>query len=230
MKKNHVFVTGASRGLGLEFCRRYLEQGSQVTALVRNAIRAKALVDLKEKNPESLSLIELDLKDRDLEYKLKVQMTKPIDVLINNAGVLYEQNEGFKTLSVERIRESFEVNTIVPLLVTRACDEVLKKGAKLISISSKMGSIEDCTSGFAYSYRMSKTALNMLNKCLSTELSPRGITAIVMHPGWVKTDMGGPQAPLDDVTSVLGMMTVIEKLTPQDAGKFLQYDGQEIPW
>lgn len=227
---NHIFITGAAKGLGLEFTRQYLGQSHRVTAVVRDLSKAKKLLELKESFPERLQLIELDLRDTELETKLQKLGSAPIDLLINNAGVLFEHDEGYKTLSIQKIRDSIEVNTIVPLIVVRGLTSALSENSKIVNISSKMGSVEDCSSGFAYSYRVSKCALNMLTKSLSVELAKNKITAVVMHPGWVKTDMGGPGAPLDDHTSVSGMISVIEGLTLRDTGSFLQYDGKKLPW
>lgn len=226
----HIFITGAAKGLGLEFTKQYLGQSHRVTAVVRDLSKATQLIALKESYPERLQVIELDLRDGELETKLQKCGASPIDLLINNAGVLYEHDDGYQTLSIQKIRDSLEVNTIVPLIVTRGLASALGENSKVVNISSKMGSVEDCTSGYAYSYRMSKCALNMLTKSLSVELAKSKITAIVMHPGWVKTDMGGPRAPLDDNTSVAGMISVIDGLTLRDTGSFLQYDGKKVPW
>ncbi|MDH3474704.1 MAG: SDR family oxidoreductase, partial [Rhodospirillales bacterium] len=154
-----------------------------------------------------------------------------VDLLINNAGV-YGPRDDTKKVAFDRWGEVFEVNTIAPLRVAqRFLEQVARSERKLIvNISSRMGSIGDNTGGGEYIYRSSKAALNMVVKSLSVDLAGRGVTVVAFHPGWVQTDMGGPSAVITPEESVAGMRAVIEGLTPADTGRFLNYDGSEIPW
>ncbi|HWT29227.1 MAG TPA: SDR family oxidoreductase, partial [Methylophilaceae bacterium] len=156
----------------------------------------------------------------------------PIDVLINNAGVYPMGKEAFGNVDYQAWAETFRINSMAPLKMAEAFIDqlLLGKDRKIINITSKMGSIDDNTSGHHYLYRSSKTALNMVTKSLAIDLAPKGIVAIVMHPGWVQTDMGGSSAPTTIPQSISGMRSVIAHLTPADAGKFYAFDGKEIPW
>ena len=156
---------------------------------------------------------------------------KPVDIFINNAGV-GNSNQRFGVVSSKPWLELLKVNLIAPLTVTQAIIENIKKGSdkKIYFLSSQLGSIGDNTSGGMYIYRSSKTALNQVVKSLSVDLKPIGITVISLHPGWVKTDMGGPNAPVSIDESVKGMMKVIDATDIGNTGTFLNYDGKELPW
>jgi NAD(P)-dependent dehydrogenase (short-subunit alcohol dehydrogenase family) len=155
----------------------------------------------------------------------------PIDILINNAGMLNRADSTMDSLDFDVMERSFQVNSLGPLRVTQALLPNLNAGTgkTVVSITSRLGSIELSTGGL-YSYRTSKTALNQINKIMSSELAPQGFTCVVMHPGWVQTDMGGPNATLTKTESIAGMLGVIENLTTDSSGKFFNYDGTELPW
>lgn len=156
---------------------------------------------------------------------------KPIDILINNAGIFRGRGQELENLNFDDIIDSFAVNSIGPLRVTQALLPNLRAGKekRVVSVSSRLGSIE-LNSGGMYAYRASKTALNQLNKSLSSELGPEGFTCLVLHPGWVQTDMGGSRATYTAEESVRGMMRVINKSTRKSNGRFMDLEGNELPW
>ncbi len=168
--------------------------------------------------------------DSDLaEVAIAVANQSAIDVLINNAGI-YGRAHGLEALELKQVEEVLLTNAVAPMRVTRALIPSLKKARqpKVVHITSLMGSIADNESGGSYGYRMSKAALNMFSKTLSVDF-PEFIS-LVIHPGWVKTDMGGKDAPLEIRDSARGILTVIEKSTPQHSGRFFDYEGEELPW
>ncbi len=227
----HYAVSGANRGLGLEFVRTLLKGGHRVSAGCRTPDRATELAKLAAKAQGQCAVFQLDVTDDASVAGFAESVDGPIDVLINNAGLLGEENP-LATLDFAHLRQQFEVNSIAPLRVTRALLPAIQQGStrKVLNITSRMGSIADNESGGHYGYRATKTALNMLNSCMAHELRPNGITSLVIHPGWVATDMGGESAPLSAVDSVRGMLEVLERATLADSGRFLQHDGEEIPW
>ena len=153
-----------------------------------------------------------------------------VDILINNAGVYLDDDVAFESLDSKMILESFNTNSIGPIRVTQALLPLLKKARapKVASVSSLMGSMADNKAGGAYAYRMSKAAVNMFTRSLAAD--EREMTVITLHPGWVKTDMGGDRAPLEPAKSAEGLWTVIESATPDDSGKFFNHAGRELPW
>jgi NAD(P)-dependent dehydrogenase (short-subunit alcohol dehydrogenase family) len=155
-----------------------------------------------------------------------------LDVLINNAGIANDEDTGIGTLGQAALAEAFLANAAGPLLLTQALLPALARGKRklLVHITSRMGSIADNTSGGSYAYRMSKAALNMASKSLSVDLAPQGIVSVVLHPGWVKTDMGGSGAPLALEPAVRDVLAVIDGLSAKDSGNFLNYKGQPIPY
>jgi NAD(P)-dependent dehydrogenase (short-subunit alcohol dehydrogenase family) len=224
-------VTGASRGLGLTFCRQLLSKGCEVIAACRNPSGARELWELKSDYPKIFDYVELDVADeQSVKSMAKILSGKTVDVLVNNAGILKGAGETIRDIKFAEVLRSFEVNSVGPMRVVQALLPMLEKSnsPRVINMSSRMGSIEDNTSGGYYGYRMSKTALNMFNKSFVEEFP--NIVSVVMHPGWVKTEMGGPSAPLERADSVAGMISVISGLKKDDSGKFLDYSGKEIPW
>ncbi len=220
-----VLITGAGRGIGLELTRQYSDDGWTVIACCRRPAVATALRQMGGKvEVETLDVAsESDIAD--LGRRLK---DRSIDVLINNAGI-FGPREG---IDAAQWLEVFRVNSIAPFLIARElADQVARSDRKLIvSLTSRMGSIEATADSGATIYRSSKAALNMAMKGLSIELKPRGISVVVFHPGWVQTDMGGKEAPLAPIDSVAGLRRVIAGLGPADSGRFLNYDGTPIPW
>ena len=226
----NVLITGANRGIGLEFTRQYLADGWQVIACCRDPGSAHELAALAVSNG-GLIIEALDVADfaqiDTLAGKLKGQA---IDVLINNAGIY--RGSAFGALDYSAWAESFKVNSMAPLKIAEAFAGHIAAGQlkKIATITSKMGSIDDNTSGGSYLYRSSKTAVNMAMKSLAIDLQPTGISAVTLHPGWVQTDMGGSNALINARQSVSGMRVVIENLTLANSGKFIAYDGKEIAW
>ena len=227
-----VLITGANRGLGFGFVKSFLAKNINVICTTRNISGSKELLECKKNYPDNLEILELDLLEKKSENILSDLLSdKPIDIFINNAGV-GNSNQRFGVVSSKPWLDVLKVNLIVPLTLTQSIIENIKKGSekKIYFLSSQLGSIGDNTSGGMYIYRSSKTALNQVVKSLSVDLKPMGITVISLHPGWVKTDMGGPNAPVQIDESIKGMMQVIDKTDIRDTGRFLNYDGKELPW
>ena len=227
-----ILITGTNRGIGLEFVKHYLKNNEKVIATCRNKNSAKDLLKLKN-TTSNLSLVELDVSNPNSINEFASNITdQPIDTFINNAGVFGPRNNEFGNFNAKEWLDVFNINTIAPLLITQKILKNLRlgKNKKLAFISSKVGSIEDNTGGGMYIYRTSKTALNQVIKSLSIDLKEENFIAVALHPGWVQTDMGGPNALIDTKTSVKGMAEVIDNLAPKNSGKFYNYDGSPIPW
>ena len=228
----NVLITGANRGLGLGFVKKFIGKNVHVFCTTRDVAGSKELLVIKEKFPDNLDIFELDLLKENVRDTLANLLGDiPIDILINNAGV-GSSNQHFEAVSPNPWLEVLKVNLIAPLMVTQSIIDNVKKGVdkKICFLSSQLGSIKDNTSGGMYIYRSSKTGLNQVVKSLSVDLKPQGITVVSLHPGWVKTDMGGPNAPVSIDESIKGMMQVIDKTDIRDTGRFLNYDGKELPW
>lgn len=220
-----VLITGAARGLGLEFVKQYAAKGWKVHACARSPESLKQVAG-------DIHLHKLEVTDYAAVKALAAELKgEAIDVLICNAGVSGTEATVLGTLDPAVWRQTFEVNALAPLMMAEAfADHVAaSKDRKLIAISSRLGSITFANNG-RYSYRASKAALNMEWKGLSVDLAPKGLICVVLHPGWVQTDMGGQAATLTIAQSVPSMVTVIDALKPADNGRFLNYDGAELPW
>ncbi len=227
-----ILLTGANRGLGLEFVRQYARLGWNVFACCRHPEQSEALKRLTSTH-KNLSLYALDVSNPEQIIALSKKLSDtPIDVLLNNAGYYGHESNRLGHIDKADWMRVFEVNTIAPLQMAEAFMTQLKKGrCKIIAtISSKMGSIKDNNSGSMYAYRSSKTALNQVMKSLSIDLAEQGIKVAIFHPGWVKTDMGGPNALQTPEQSVQSLMSIINGLTLEKSGKFINYDGTELPW
>lgn len=226
-----VLITGTNRGIGLDFVEQFLARGDKVIASCRNPSDQGALQTLAENN-SSLQLVQLDVSSQASMEALPDQLAgAAIDVFVNNAGI-YGRREGFGELEAESWSEVFQVNSIAPIILTQLLMENFAKGSdrKLVYLTSKMGSIGDNQGGGSYVYRSSKAALNAAVKSLSIDLKDKGFSVALLHPGWVRTDMGGPNGLIDTKTSVTGLMKVIADLQPASSGCFLNYDGSVIPW
>ena len=228
-----VLITGANRGLGLEFTRQYAAEGWQVLACCRHPEQADALNAMAHRSHGQVRVLTLDVAELDtIDTLAKTLQGTPIDLIINNAGIYPDRNSGFGQIDYDAWMMAFLVNTMAPLKVAEAFLPHLERGqGKLIAtVSSKMGSLDDNTSGGCYLYRSSKSAVNMVMKSLSLDLAARGIRAVILHPGWVQTDMGGPNALITPEQSVSGTRRVLEQATSKQSGRFLSYDGSEVPW
>jgi NAD(P)-dependent dehydrogenase (short-subunit alcohol dehydrogenase family) len=221
-----VLITGATRGLGLEFARQYSAAEWKVIGTARKPDVAKDLDAL------GVRVMQLDVTDQGSVDRLARELEEvPIDLLINNAGI-FPMAATIPEIDFADISRTLEVNTIGPMRVTQALLPNLRRGdaKKVVNITSNLGSITGNTSGRFYGYRESKAALNMFTRSLAAELRDEGFTCIVMNPGWVQTDMGGPSAPLQAPESIAGMRAVIDRLTPADSGTFWTHEGQQMPW
>ncbi|MBE7210875.1 MAG: SDR family oxidoreductase [Gluconacetobacter diazotrophicus] len=225
-------ITGANRGLGLEFTRQLLARGDSVIACCREPDAAKALQELTDSADDRLTVRELDVTDADAIAELPNDLPA-FDVLINNAGIAAPE-ERYGAFDAGMMTRVLFVNSIAPMLVTQALTPLLERGGKepkVVCITSELGSITQAQGlSFGLSYGMSKAALNMGVKKLGSELKRRGIAVIAMHPGWVQTDMGGKNATLQPEESIRGMLGIIDKLTTADNGRYLTYAGKELPW
>jgi NAD(P)-dependent dehydrogenase (short-subunit alcohol dehydrogenase family) len=227
-----VLITGANRGLGLEFAKQYAAAGWQVLACCRNPVQADALNAVAQGHPH-VQIHALDVAELTAIEALAQKLHGvPMDLIINNAGIYPDRHSGFGQIDYEAWMMAFLVNTMAPLKIVEAFVSNLELGrGKLVAtVSSKMGSLDDNTSGGCYLYRSSKSAVNMVMKSLSLDLTARGIRAVTLHPGWVQTDMGGPNAWITAEESVSGMRRVLENVTRKQSGRFLSYDGSEVPW
>lgn len=227
-----VLITGSNRGIGLELVRQSLQRGDEVIAACRNPDRADALVALQS-DFSALSVKALDVSDDESIAAFAGALEgKAVDVFINNAGIYGQRDARLGEVNTDAWHRAFQVNTIGPLMLTQRLLPNLRKGRgkRLVYLSSKMGSIADNNSGDSYVYRSTKTALNQVVKSLSVDLAPEGFTVLALHPGWVLTDMGGPNALITTRTSVEGMLSMIAAAGPEQNGQFLNYDGKVIPW
>lgn len=233
-----VLVTGANRGLGLEFAKQYAVDGWEVVATVRQPKEAKELLDLGKKYPE-LKTYELDVAHEESIQDLADKLDgKPIDGLIHNSGIYPREGQKIGEIDYDGWRKAFETNVFGPMRVTEALLEnvAASERKQIAAISTSMSSLRSvqggsvAQAGTSYQYRSSKTALNMAMAILAKELEPRGISVVLFDPGWVKTDMGGPRAQLTPEESIGGMRKVLAGDPKQIAGKFLGHDGTQRPW
>ena len=232
-QKHVVLVTGANRGLGLEFARQYAAEGWQVLAACRSPKQAKQLQALAAESDGRIRVISMDVTDTASVRSAAAELKgAAIDLLLNNAGVMGPRNERLGRLDYAAWMKVLDANSLGPMRVVEAFLENVARGRlkRIVTITSGMGSIEDNSSGGSYAYRSSKTAVNMVMKSLAIDLAPRGITCVVMNPGWVRTDMGGPRGKISPEESIKAMRSVIARLKPKDSGKFLNYDGGSYPW
>jgi NAD(P)-dependent dehydrogenase (short-subunit alcohol dehydrogenase family) len=219
-------ITGASRGLGREFVAQLSRQGHRVLATVRRETDATRVREIGAR------VIVLDVTDFAAVESLSGELAaESIDVLINNAGVSSEARNLALT-TPDELERAFRVNTIAPVMVVKSALDALRRGRRriVVNISSQLASITNNTGGSSYPYRASKCALNMLTTCMANEFRSEGFTFVAMHPGWVRTDMGGPKAPMLPHDSIDWMLRTIAALGPTDSGKFLSYDGTLLPW
>jgi NAD(P)-dependent dehydrogenase (short-subunit alcohol dehydrogenase family) len=222
-------ITGANRGLGLEFAKQYGAEGWKVIATCRQPAQAEALNALEGE----IEVHPLDVTDfarvEDLAKKLS---GLPIDLLLNNAGIYGPRVVPYNTVDYAAWAEVFRVDTMAPLKISAVFSEHVAKSKlkRIVTITSKMGSIADNTSGGSYIYRSAKAALNAAMKSLAVDLREKQIIVAVFHPGWVRTDMGGPGATIEAFESVAGIRDVIGRLTLEDSGRFINYDGTDLAW
>jgi NAD(P)-dependent dehydrogenase (short-subunit alcohol dehydrogenase family) len=221
-----VLLTGANRGIGLEFARQLAARGDRVVATCRNPAAASELAAL-DVQVETLDVVGA----ASIERIAALYEDRNLDLLINNAGVGVGHRPLGK-LDYEEMGIFYATNAVGPLRLIEALLPALRRGEypTVVSLTSRVGSIQDNTSGGSYAYRASKAALNAITKSLAIDLAEEGFTCVVLHPGWVQTDMGGASAPLPTDQSVAGMLRVLEGLSQEDSGGFFDYTGESLPW
>ena len=230
----NTLVTGANRGIGLEFTRQLLERGDRVIAACRKPGQAHALGALAGEHPGRLQLVPLDVAEAASHHALLGELPlllgeDKLDLVIQNAGVLHS-GERFGQLTEANLLDSFRTNTSGPLLLTQSLTPWLADGAKIANLSSILGSLADTHAFSTPSYRISKAAQNMATRLLAAALADRGISVIALHPGWVQTDMGGDGASVAVTDSARGLLKVIDAATPKDSGHFFDWQGREVAW
>ena len=219
-----ALVTGANRGIGLELVRQLLNRDFTVHATYRTNEGG-----LKPLTCPALTCHRMDVRNRDEVASVIGAISTPIDVLVNNAGVADGRWSSLSDFNV--VSDVLEINAVAPVRVTQAALPLLVDGGGVVAmITSLMGSIEDCKSGRSYAYRASKTALNMFTTAMKNELQAQGVSVVLIPPGWVETDMGGPNAPLQVTESVSGILARIEEQSLVTTGRFVDYSGQPLPW
>ena len=232
MKNRNILITGANRGIGLELTEQFAQDGWQVLACCRNPADAGQLQALTKRDL-AIEVYALDVTNYEQMATLSDQLaSRAIDILLSNAGIYGSKGVGFGEVDAEEWRKVLEVNTIAPLMLVQTfIEQVAASQQKLVAvISSKVGSIADNSSGGSYVYRSSKTAVNQVVKSLSIDLADRDITVISLHPGWVKTDMGGSNAEISTDTSVSGLKNILLSAGLAQSGQFIEFNGSSIPW
>jgi NAD(P)-dependent dehydrogenase (short-subunit alcohol dehydrogenase family) len=239
MRRN-CLVTGANRGIGLEFVRQLLARGEHVVAACRHPGKATALNGLAAQHPGRLHVLPLDVADpksrAGLLHELPLVLGEDdegtpgrLDLLINNAGVLHS-GERFGHLEQALLEDSLRTNAIGPFLLSQALAPLLADAGRVANISSQMGSIGNTTRFGTPSYDISKAAQNMGSVLLARALADRDIVVLALHPGWVQTEMGGAQAQVTPTDAVAGLLRVIDAATPAQSGSFLDWRGEPLPW
>ena len=227
----HALITGANRGLGLEHVSQLLKREWTISAAVRDPESADALKAL-DPGDGRLNILAYDASDLNAAQALKDQVKGPIDILFANAGVMGPKEQSFGEAANDGFLDTFRVNTLAPLALAEAfADQVAQSQLKVIALqSSRMGSIADNDSGGRYAYRASKAALNAVGKSLSIDLKDKGVVVLTLHPGWVRTDMGGPNGLLTPSEAVSAQLDLIARANPAMSGRFFHISGEDLPW
>lgn len=237
-----ILITGTSRGLGLECVRQYAAEGWQVLACVRKPDTASELQALASAHASRIRVLKLDVENHSEIDQLARELTgTSIDVLLNSAGTMGSGSfakdgiafGSFGTSNFTDWEKVFRLNVIGPMKMAEAFVEHVARSQqkKIVTLTSMLGSVAINRIGGLYAYRASKAAVNAIMKSMAIDLAKsHGIVATALHPGWVRTDLGGPRADIDAPASVAGMRQVIASLTPDKAGRFWVYDGSELPW
>ena len=219
-----ALVTGANRGIGFELTLQLLDSGYDVHATYRSSKGG-----LEEIQNSALNLHQMDVRNKE-EISAVIKSISSLDLLINNAGIGDGHWQSISEIDMEHALEVLNVNAVSPVLVTQQVLPILSNQSTIVMISSLMGSISDCRSGRSYAYRASKAALNMFSMAMKNELDGMGSSLLIIHPGWVETDMGGPNAPLSTDESVRGIMQRITEQNMSMSGRYVQFDGTPIEW
>ena len=231
-----VFFTGANRGIGLEFVRQYAADGWRVIATCRDLDSAADLARIAEESDGRVARHSLDVTDASsVAAVAEALASASIDVLINNAGMGFPTkppHDRFGNTDYARWKETLDVNVLGVMRVAEALAEQVARSERklMVTVSSGLGSITNASADGETVYRTSKAAVNMLTKMIAGYVADRGITAAAIGPGWVRTDMGGPNATFGVEEAVSRVRNVIEGLTPADSGRYFDNQGQPIPW
>ena len=222
-----ILITGAGRGIGFQLAKQALEKGWDVVGSVRSV---EAQRELAEKLPK-MAVLNFDVTDHEGVEKVANAFHSPIDILVNCAGIIGPQKQSTLDMDFDGFAKTLEVNVLAPLKVAQVFLPLVKASdnGRIINISSQMGRMEFSASD-RIAYRSSKSALNKVTQALATDLHQEGVAVIAVHPGWVSTDMGGPDAPVAPVDSAAGLLNVMETLTLDDTGKFIDWDGTARSW
>ena len=224
---HNILIIGANRGLGLEFAKQYSNENHNVFATTRSKNDSKELNLIK-----NIKVFELDLNsDESLDNFVQDVSSQKIDILIHNAGI-FRDEQLKEDLDINAWMNEMRINAVVPIILARKLKSNIQMSSdkKIIFISSQMGSIDDNYSGRFYFYRSSKSALNSAAKSLSIDWKEDGISILILHPGWVKTDMGGINAKLEIPDSISQMIRVIRDLNLDNSGSFVNYAGKKLEW
>ena len=226
-----VLITGANRGIGLALVKAYANRRDKVIATVRATSDRTELDAFVKTAPKCIDVLEMDVADAaEIGRASRKLEAEPIDVLINNAGIGGPERQTATDMDFDGLIETLNVNTIAPLRVATAfLPNVKAAKGKIITLSSQMGQVQSASSD-SLAYRASKAAVNKLMRGLAAELKPQGIPVLIVHPGWVKTDMGGEGAPLTSDESAAQLQKLIDKLDIGSTGKFLAWNGKELAW
>jgi NAD(P)-dependent dehydrogenase (short-subunit alcohol dehydrogenase family) len=228
-----ILITGSNRGIGLELVRTYAAHNWRVLACCRQPQQADELATLAEKSGGAITIHSLDVGDSEqIRALAEACREENIDILFNNAGVAGPSPQRFGPIDTGEWLETLRINTLAPYHMAVAFVEQVARSRRRIiaTIGSRLGSIADNTSGGRYAYRTSKAAVHMVMRGLAVDLADRRITSVALHPGWVKTNIGGPQAPVSPVESAAGLYRLLATLTPEDSGKLWSWDGSQLPW
>jgi NAD(P)-dependent dehydrogenase (short-subunit alcohol dehydrogenase family) len=234
-RSRHVLVTGANRGIGLEFTRQLLARGDRVIAACRQPGKAAALNTLAGEHPGRLHVLPLDVAEprshKELARELPLVLGEDgrLDLLVNNAGVLHS-GERFGEVGAAHLEHSFRVNAMGPFLLSQALAPLLADAARIANLSSQLGSIGNLGRFGTPSYNISKAAQNMATALLARALGERGIVVLAMHPGWVQTEMGGEDAEIAAKDAVRGLLGTIDAATRASSGGFFDWQGERMPW
>lgn len=233
-QRRNCLISGANRGIGLEFTRQLLARGEHVIAACRHPGKATALNALAGEHPGRLHVLPLDVADpksrASLVHDLPLVLGDDrLDLLVNNAGVLHS-GERFGHVEAAILEDSFRTNAIGPFLLAQALAPLLKDGARIANLSSVMASIASRGEFRSPSYCASKAAQNMLTVQLAQAVAARGIVVLALHPGWVQTEMGGEHATVPTADAVRGLLQVVDGATPAQSGSFLDWRGGALPW
>jgi NAD(P)-dependent dehydrogenase (short-subunit alcohol dehydrogenase family) len=228
-----ILITGSNRGIGLELVRTFADRNWHVLACCRRPHQAVELSAIAEESGGRVAIHPLDVADSEqIRSLVETCGDRSIDILFNNAGIAGPSPQRFGPIDTGEWLETLRINTLAPYHMAVAFVEQVARSRRRIiaTIGSQLGSIADNTSGGRYAYRTSKAAVHMVMKGLAVDLADRRITSVALHPGWVKTNIGGPQAPVSPAESAAGLYRVLATLTPEDSGKLWSWDGSQLPW